>query len=541
MKLDSGTLEFEFYPLNVTEAQTQAPPVAPPAMTGSPIQRVTVTFPSTTLRLPKNGTPFQTRIQSQASDGGRSWVTSNDIIRTMEPNGFAAGDHRHIAGYGVVPENLWAPSGRNPGEYANRTIERLHNFRSSWGRPFSDARWAILSPNGNARSDKYAKVPGYNGRAVSMDKSAAGDFDRGNSKHIDGAFINKPDEGNTRFNPGDDPSGGGYLPYFRGANGYEEVGETFFSPNRLMPSAVMFGSLPSGIFAGRPWETLLFSPPTSAQHKGAAITPPDHYMLDWFQMPVVEPYAISEPLATMGKINLNSRLAPFGYVKVEAKGGARSYIQRHTGLHGIFKNMRMLAIGAAAGTNTGGHREKPLEDNTSKFRWEVDPEVMMNDIIDPALDARKFFKSATEVCELDLPLKNTFKEENGRATKWKPRYNDLAGRRTFWAGHDMTGDNGRERPYAHIYPRLTTKSNVYTVHVWAQSIAKRQSSTDWDMFDESVDRVLGEYRGSTTIERYIDVDDTVLEDYDAVVQAGAKSLDPYYRFRIVNHKRFNPQ
>jgi hypothetical protein len=38
----------------------------------------------------------------------------------------------------------------------------------------------------------------------------------------------------------DDPAGGGYLPYFRGSDGYEEVGQTYFSPNRLVSSPVMF-------------------------------------------------------------------------------------------------------------------------------------------------------------------------------------------------------------------------------------------------------------------------------------------------------------
>jgi hypothetical protein len=227
-------------------------------------------------------------------------------------------------------------------------------------------------------------------------------------------------------------------------------------------------------------------------------------------------------------------------VKVkDSVGKDRSYIQRHTGLWGIFKNMRMLAIGNKTGYPEAGHREGPLNDRGSKTRWEVDPQTMMDEIIDPALDARKYFKAPSEVCELDMPLKNTFKEEPGKALKFKPSYsNGLGLRKTFWSDHDETGDNGRERPYAHVYPRLTTKSNVYTVHVWAQSLAKNQTSKEFDVFDDDVDRIMGEYRGSTTIERYIDVKEEVLEKYDAVEQSTAGSLDPYYRFRIVNQKRF---
>jgi hypothetical protein len=41
-------------------------------------------------------------------------------------------------------------------------------------------------------------------------------------------------------------------------------------------------------------------------------------------MPVVEPYSISVPLATSGKVNLNCQIAPF------------TYIRRDTALRGAF-------------------------------------------------------------------------------------------------------------------------------------------------------------------------------------------------------------
>ena len=37
--------------------------------------------------------------------------------------------------------------------------------------------------------------------------------------------------------------------------------------------------------------------------------------LDLFTMPVVEPYAISDPFSTDGKVNLNYQIMPFGYLK----------------------------------------------------------------------------------------------------------------------------------------------------------------------------------------------------------------------------------
>jgi len=147
---------------------------------------------------------------------------------------------------------------------------------------------------------------------------------------MDGAYINKPDEGNNYRG-----TAGAQLPYFDNNQAQEAGGPTFFSPNRQMPSAVMFGSLPTGIFAdggvGRSWRTLLFRPDPNGGHTGAT-TPKDHLLLDLFWMPVVEPYAISEPFSTAGKINLNCQVAPFTYIK------------RTTALRALLKSERVIAI-----------------------------------------------------------------------------------------------------------------------------------------------------------------------------------------------------
>ena len=56
------------------------------------------------------------------------------------------------------------------------------------------------------------------------------------------------------------------------------------------------------------WETLLFRPQPG--HPGTQ-NPPDHLIMDLFWMPVIEPYAISEPLATAGKLGgLRGRMTP---------------------------------------------------------------------------------------------------------------------------------------------------------------------------------------------------------------------------------------
>ena len=112
----------------------------------------------------------------------------------------------------------------------------------------------------------------------------------------------------------------------------------------------------------------------------------------------------------------------------------------------------------------------------------------------------------------------------------------------FWKEHSPTGDNIRERPYSNIYSRVTTRSNTFRVHVRAQVI-KKARSTDPAKFDSDKDTVLSEYRGSSVLERYIDPNDTAnpLPDYGASANPlNEEPLDTFYKFHILETKRFNP-
>lgn len=586
-KLSKGTLVIEIFPLEIGKdypnsssiTELANPPVYAKANLNEPIQTITITFPEVTLPTPKprpNTNPFQVRYPSEirhekatgAPDNnklrGTTYATEviydqYDVIRSMEINGLANGDNRLAAALVNPPENYYAPSGAS-NDYFNSNLYLVHNLRSGWGSDYPEGRkyYGTLTANAAVRwhknniggpgagpggiGIKMPDVPKSINGVRSVDGTASGDFDRGFSKQVDGPFINKPDEGNTRNDPTDDLAGGGGLAYFRGDSGTEVVGKNFFAPNRMVSSPVMFGSLPTGIFSKRPWETLLFCPPVAVDHKGAR-SPADHYLLDLFTMPIVEPFAISEPLSSMGKINLNARLAPFGYAKDKT---GRSYIERNTGLYAVLKGIKQFV--AANDTRESGHAERPLTGSTSgvEFRFNIDPALTVDKCITPRFDApdKKFFRSASEICEIDLLLTPKQESEPGKPVT----FDDPKNRKTFWAANQMTGDNARERPYSLIYPRLTTKSNVYTVHVWSQSLAKNPNSTsdDWKKFDENRDKITGEYRGSTTIERFLDANDPALvppppsAPYDAV-DAKSKGLDPYYRFRILNSKRFTMQ
>src|SRR5690606_7568918 len=141
-----------------------------------------------------------------------------------------------------------------------------------------------------------------------------GDWDTGVGSIEDGPYINKPDEGTGAL-----PLGG----YFSRGGHHAATDDITFSPNRMVASAVVFGSIPTGIIQRypfpestneaqafknwparqpAPWQTLLFCPnpagretpagqePTMEDHPGFEV-PRDHLLLDAFFMPAIEPYA----------------------------------------------------------------------------------------------------------------------------------------------------------------------------------------------------------------------------------------------------------
>ncbi|TLD70965.1 Verru_Chthon cassette protein A [Phragmitibacter flavus] len=432
-----------------------------------------------------------------------------DIVKTLMP---LHGDYRLIAGRKEVPVEVFE---RHP-NYATPGIRMAHTFTETIGSNFVQGGFTtgkLLSLPGVVYSSNTA--PDVPTEAGSEAATATGDWDTGIATYTDGPYINKPDEGNGSRNL---VNGTPEVPYYDRTEQFAEPGPTFFSPNRQVSSPVMFGSLPTGIQANVPWQTLLFRPHTGtgATHKGVgtATDPPDHLLLDLFWMPVVEPYAVSEPFSTAGKINMNYQMMPF------------TYIHRSTGLHALFRSERVVAIPNANSTNYKGSAANLPE----TFRQRINAEETLRQFELRFNNGADVFKSASEICELFLvPEGQTF---------------SAAAMRDFWNNHALTGDNLKERPYSALYPRLTTKSNTYTVHYRVQTLAQavRSRGTDataWATWNENTDVVASEIRGSTTLERYIDPLDPSLVDF-ASPSVGEASLDDYYRFRIISTKRFTP-
>ena len=109
--------------------------------------------------------------------------------------------------------------------------------------------------------------------------------------------------------------------------------------------------------------------------------------------------------------------------------------------------------------------------------------------------------------------------------------------RSFWEANRLTGDNTKERPYATMQPRLTTKSNIYRVHMIVQTLQKVRSSNP-EEFNPEKDKVTGQWRGSAIIERFIDPNDRNIPDYFNDRNFRKDSLEKFYNYRVLHLKQF---
>jgi len=440
-----------------------------------------------------------------------------DVLKTLSP---AHGDHRLTAGTYKVPDTIFQP-------------ERYYSDPTQmFGSSFTDPTFGAYEPGYDTGGQYLSYVTSVGSEEPDIPATAASatltpettlDYDNPLPDIYPGPYTNKPNEGS-------DSKTTTTIPYYystrqTGANGLgvdmNTDNGTYFSPNRMMPSPGMFGSLSTGVLAQVPWRTLLFRP--QAGHYGAT-NPPDHLWLDLFWMPVVEPYAISDRFSTAGKINMNYQILPF------------TYITRSTGMNALFRSEMVTAI---PNTEEALSKTPPILGGGTK--------KVIRDQIDAAQTLTQFtskfssgdvFKSASEICSLEIV-------PDGGALGATPGVNTVANMPTFWKNNAITGDNVREGIYTRLYPRLTTKSNSYTVYFTAQSLKQAATSTP-GKWTEGVDTVQGEYRGSAMIERFIDANNAGIPDYAADIAASGglpsrdQPLDAFYRWRVISNRQFAP-
>ena len=383
-----------------------------------------------------------------------------------------------------------------------------------------------------------------------------GDWDNGYGGTEDGPFINKPDEGfiqptqsyyNYDLGKWEHSLGG----YFNRGSFTRKTNFLNHTPTRQITSAVAFGSLPSGVKRILPWQTLLFCPnpigrkssasnvATTSDHLGFK-NPPDHLFLDFFWMPITEPYAISQPFATEGKINMNYQIAPFDYIK------------RRTPLYSVLKSCGLIALPQKKVVKTDSdndrfatqlrgikqNRRTAVSNEPIEYYYDIDPNPKTGTLqgFEKKFAQGKIFRSASEICEIFLVPKR--RTESVPGYNKKPDYAKQADPEKYsydkmmqwWEEFKLTGDNERENPYNSLYPRLTTKSDSYQIHFRVEKI--RKSKAKPKIFDSSKDKIISKYRGSALIERYISPN----EEFPDFSENNDKSLDNFYKYRIPQRK-----
>jgi len=464
-------------------------------------------------------------------------IQPGDTSRSME----AATDLRVIAGLASVPSTLFKPHPL----YSTSADSHAHNLHFADGTAVYGASGTtslVSSANYAATTTSLSWTDWRNGATITYawpvsppcscpttsttssvtmqavqnaqpSQNILGDWDTGPGFSPDGAQIALPDSG-TSLAPA--------TAYFSLTGG--QVGAaTQRTPNALVPSPVIFGSLPAGInpaapAQSEPWRTLLFCPYPAGDtaHPGfgnpSAVPPiaPDHLILDNFWMPVVEPYGISTCMATAGKINLNDQIAPF------------TYLHRNTALHALLDDLRIPAISVSA---AGAYKSSGTALASIWNRVDENATIAQieNRFANNSVDA---YLSESEICTVPLvPLGQA--SDNVADTQ--------AALDSFWNGYaapgGLTGDNLRDLPYAQLYGRLTTRSNSYTVHVRVQVLQKLPHDPNQNVWNEGVDLVQGDWRGSYEIERYLDP--------AATAPVAGSPLGPY-KFRIVSSRQFAP-
>jgi uncharacterized protein (TIGR02600 family) len=536
---------------------------------GDDVQEIEFNFPATQIAIPRVRvadvgvfTSLDQRLRGESNDAGtlrNSLIRDGDKVRSVEAavTGVSKGDLRLVAALAKIvhfnkagdasggrtdypgdtditrcifwPHPDYFKEDPNLGGTSSVLTDRAHGLRNSGYTNVQFRGMTALDTGGRLVKDityHNDRIPtvarGLNG-ALNGD-GRPGDWDTGVGNIEDGPYINKPDEGNYATG-----AGGGY--FARGSFNVETG--TTYSPNRQIPSPVVFGSLPSGFdpqfpHQSRPWQTLLFCPnpasrstastaePTETDHKGFGL-PRDHLLLDFFWMPIVEPYAISEPFSTGGKINLNYRMAPF------------SHIERSTAIYSLMKGVQVMAIEPSSASNykTGA--------GSKNFRYPIHMGETLKGF-EQRFRQGEIFVSGTEICELFLvPQSQT---SSAAETTFENIVNWWNGSLTATDAKDLTGDNIREMPYLYLYPRVTTKSNVFTVHYHVQTLQQARTS-DPSGWDEEKDRVLSAQRGSVLLERYLDGNDNKI---DTVMVGGGTSdtWDKFYRTRVIRKRLFAP-
>lgn len=552
------------------------------------VQEMEIPFPKFSVDGPElekgTATEFKERV-GPMSYWSLSWDGANPVFASVGRLAMVNGDHGYFHRSKDVVQSVVVDhadvrylSTKPKVTEADGLFQPLQNYgerRQAFA--FQSARGARLRPEGERGypgSDRLVPSLRYYSNKAPYPMATAnpaavqryGDFDSGPGLTMDGPWINRPNDGNghmlvnrSHYEPWLEDNwysqrwfwgrGWGEGSQSLGYQGFSYMGgqhahPSYYTPNRIINSPGMFGSLPVGTTSDQPWRTLLFRPDVSGGlykgHPGAGkgSRPADHLLLDLFWMPIIEPFSLSEAYATRGKVNLNYQILPFRHVR------------RDTALRGVLQSETQLCIPnkwskdykTGVGRGRGYHWlyrpfDGTLQRKSLRALFVADDtleqfEERFNDPAEPTL-----FRTASEICEVHLIPESISEAMGGDhpIDSYTPTVEQMANGK-YWSDHALVGDNARETPYSNIYSRVTTRSNTYTVHCKAQVLkqGRRQDGEDYATWDTEHDSVVAEESNATRIERYLDVTDSAIPDY--ATEPDAPSLDSFYRYRVVQRR-----
>lgn len=454
------------------------------------------------------------------------------VQHSISSNGTVGITASSVAGrFAYFARNDWKATVRNPQDQFTSRLGSAVDIGA--GRLLRDFHRSSFSVGGLPFFDRLSPVFGQGLTAVQMGGNGpAGDITSSTGLLKDGGVFRA-----IEF-PFPTKSLSGYFPYLKLEE--DEVhflpDRTAYEPNRMIPSAGLLGQIltPNGAGELQGWQTLLLNPRPLAgnAHPGFA-DPRDHFLMDFFWMPVIEPYAISEPLSTAGKVNLNTQILPF------------AHIQRDTALRGTLKPVMLGQIEddtvqpSGSDPFTTSDAACPDAYNHGNIQLASRKSIRASIHINATMDrhrqrfdratAPNFYLSASEVTEIELV------PQDGSG-------NAVSNLNAWWNNRRATTDTLREQPYTALLSRVTTKSNTFTVYYRVQALRQMpRAGRNWAEWEEGLDRVVGEHRGSATIERFLDPNEPNIPDYTQVHLSGNYTpIDRYYRWRVLTQRQFAP-
>ncbi len=553
-----GTATFKFRPALVNAQQNSG-------AYGPVVQQVTITFPAFDCPVPSlgasvtgipNGTlpsfnkdfrDIANRFSGKGSGASSVWITTNDCYRAMVLDATKA-DGRTVAALTNVPSTYfingpnYSKTAVNIGGHGMVNANNYPYYGTFYGSLVPGVSYTTNTAIYNATSGCQTNGLVYTGAVVNLQQTASGTIGAAASASIPIVFNSSANgavgangvfAGGTGTVPGDWDTGTGPRPRW---SVHQQGGRRRHPVGQRRSHALLHHAgrqhLPDQLqlFHAQPPDALAGDVRLPAHRRAGATAVADAALPSRPQQPPRRDQprrsSLPRPLHHAGRGTLSHQRSVLHRGQGQHELPDRA-LHLHHPLHWRASRTaaeQILAIPASDGTTykTASAINRRYYLDIAQTLQGFTQRFASNDI----------FRSASEICTIWLVPAGLSQTYSTMQTFWNS---------TSGSNGSLTGDNVRERPYANIYARLTTKSNTFTVHYHVETL-KKAKSTSVTQWVEGTDVITGDYRGSTTLERFLDTSDTNIPDYATAAQPlpAGQSIDNFYKFRVIETKQFNP-